>query len=194
VRANIPGMARGVHLVTMATLFTCLAAACGAGDSPAASGRPADLPVLTAVPGLAAEDRRLDAEALTHDAPLPAMAGNLERWGFLSGREREFKGASKTFTDVVSRTLLFRRPAGAAAYVAFVAHHAASFWGPGSVVKPVTSAGRAGFFVRGASCGCHRESPILVIVVSRRSRVSWLLVNGPGATRARAEALADRMP
>jgi hypothetical protein len=48
--------------------------------------------------------------------------------------------------------------------------------------------------VRGASCGCHRESPILVTVVSRRSRVSWLLVNGPGATRASAEALADRMP
>jgi hypothetical protein len=187
-------MARGVHLVTMATLCACLVAACGGGGGAGGGGAAADLPVLTAVQGLAPEDRTLDAAALTHDAPLPAMAGNLERWGFVSGHEREFKGASKTFTDVVSRTLLFRRPAGAAAYVAFVAEHAASFWGPGSVVKPVTSAGRTGFFVRGASCGCHRESPILVTVVSRRSRVSWLLVNGPGATRARAEALADRMP
>lgn len=187
-------MARGVHLVTTATLFACLAAACGAGGSPGDGGRTADLPVLRAVPGLSAQDRGLDAESLTHDAPLPAMAGNLKRWGFLGGHEREFKGTSKTFTDVVSRTLLFRRPAGARAYVAFVAEHAASFWGPGSAVQPVTSAGRAGFFVRGASCGCHRESPILVTVVSRRSRVSWLLVNGPGATRARAEALAGRMP
>jgi hypothetical protein len=187
-------MARGVHLVTMATLFACLAAACGGGGAAAGGGRTADLPVLRAVPGLSAEDRALDAAALTHDAPLPAMAGNLKRWGFLGGHEREFKGASKTFTDVISRTLLFRRPAGAAAYVAFVADHAASFWGPGSAVHPVKSAGRTGFFVRGASCGCHRESPILVTVVSRRSRVSWLLVNGPGATRASAEALADRMP
>jgi hypothetical protein len=187
-------MARGVHLVTTATLFACLAVACGGGDSPAGGAATADLPVLRAVPGLAAQDRALDTEALSHDAPLPGLAANLRRWGFVGGHEREFKGASKTFTDVVSRTLLFRGPAGAAAYVAFVAGHAASFWGPGSAVRPVTSAGRPGFFVRGASCGCHRESPILVTVVSRRARVSWLLVNGPGATRARAEALADRMP
>jgi hypothetical protein len=190
-------MARGVHLVIMATLFACLAAACGggSGSGQAAGGSPAaNLPVLRAVPGPSASDRTLDTEALTHDAPLPALAGNLVRWGFVGGHEREFKGASKTFTDVVSRTLLFRHAAGAAAYVAFVADHAASYWGPGSVVHPVTSAGRNGFVVRGASCGCHRESPILVTLVARRSRVSWLLVNGPGATRARAEALAERMP
>ena len=187
-------MARGVHLVTTATLFACLVAACGGGGSPAGAAATATLPVLGAVPGLSAEDRALDAEALTHAAPLPGLAGDLERWGFVGGREREFKGASKTFTDVVSRTLLFRRPAGAAAYVAYVADHAASYWGPGTSVRPVTSAGRPGFFVRGASCGCHRESPILVTVVSRRARVSWLLVNGPGATRSRAGALAARMP
>jgi hypothetical protein len=187
-------MARGVHLVTMATLFACLVAACGGGGETAGAAQTAQLPVLRAVPGLTAEDRALDAAALTHDAPLPDLAGNLKRWGFVGGKEREFKGSSKTFTDVVSRTLLFRGAAGARAYVAFVADHAASYWGPGSAVSPVTSAGRDGFFVRGASCGCHRESPILVTVVSRQARVSWLLVNGPGATRARAAALADRMP
>jgi len=187
-------MARGVHLVTTATLFACLVAACGGGGDRAGGTAAGNLPVLGAVPGLAAEDRTLDVEALTHDAPLPGLVGDLERWGFVAGREREFKGASKTFTDVVSRTLLFRRPAGAAAYVGYVADHAASYWGPGTAVRPVTSAGRTGFFVRGASCGCHRESPILVTFVSRRARVSWLLVNGPGATRARAQALAARMP
>jgi hypothetical protein len=188
-------MARGVYLVTTATLFACLLAACGgAGDSPGGAATTADLPVLRAVPGLSAEDRALDADALAHDAPLPGLAGDLEQWGFLGGHEREFKGASKTFTDVVSRTLLFRRPAGAAAYVAYVADHAASYWGPGTSVRPVTSAGRTGVFVRGASCGCHRESPILITVVSRRARVSWLLANGPGATRSRAQALAAQMP
>ena len=136
----------------------------------------------------------LDTDALSHDAPVPSLAQNLEKWGFLGGREREFKGASKTFTDVISRTLAFRAPAGARAYVAFVAAHAASYYGPGTLVRPVSSAGRSGFFVRGASCGCHRETPILVTVVWQRSRVSWLLVNGPGATRARAQALAARMP
>jgi hypothetical protein len=178
----------------MATLFACLASACGGGGQAAAGDTTASLPVLRAVPGLAAEDRALDADALSHDAPLPGLADDLERWGFVGGREREFKGASKTFTDVISRTLLFRHPSGAKAYVAFVADHAASYWGPGSVVQAVTSAGRAGFFVRGASCGCHRETPILITLVSRDARVSWLLVNGPGATRARARALADRMP
>jgi len=177
----------------MATLCACLAAACGGGGSEAGSAT-TSLPVLQAVPGLAAEDRALDTDALSHDAPVPSLAADLNRWGFLGGHEREFKGASKTFTDVISRTLLFRSPDGARAYVTFVADHAASYYGPGTAVQPVTSAGRSGFFVRGASCGCHRESPILVTVVSQRSRVSWLLVNGPGATRARAEALAAQMP
>ena len=154
----------------------------------------ANLPVLRTVPGLASEDRALDVDALSHDAPVAGLAANLEQWGFLGGHEREFKGASKTFTDVISRTLVFRNPSGARAYVAFIADHAASYYGPGSVVHPATSAGRAGYFVRGASCGCHRESPILVTVVSQRARVSWLLVNGPGATRARAQALAAQMP
>lgn len=177
----------------MATLCACLAAACGGGGSQAGSAT-TDLPVLQAVPGLAAEDRALDTDALSHDAPVPSLATNLEKWGFLGGHEREFKGASQRFTDVISRTLAFRAPAGARAYVAFVAAHAASYYGPGTVVQPVTSAGRSGFFVRGASCGCHRETPILLTVVSQGSRVSWLLVNGPGATRARAQALAAQMP
>lgn len=187
-------MARGVQLFTTATLFALLAAACGGGGGSEAASTPADLPVLHTVPGLASRDRALDVDALSHDAPVASLAADLERWGFLGGREREFKGASQTFTDVISRTLVFSGAAGARAYVAFVADHAASYYGPGTVVHPVTSAGRRGFFVRGASCGCHRESPILVTVVSHSSRVSWLLVNGPGATRARAQALAAQMP
>jgi hypothetical protein len=188
-------MARGVQLLTTALLFALLAPACGGGSGREAAGTATtSLPVLRSVPGLAARDRALDVEVLSHDAPVPSLAGDLERWGFVTGREREFKGASRTFTDVISRTLLFSSPGGARAYVEFVADHAASYYGPGTVVDPVTSAGRRGFFVRGASCGCHRESPILVTVVSQRSRVSWLLVNGPGATRARARALAARMP
>ena len=137
---------------------------------------------------------RICAAAIQMPSEPRNLAANLERWGFLGGHEREFKGASKTFTDVISRTLVFRNPSGARAYVAFIADHAASYYGPGSVVHPATSAGRAGYFVRGASCGCHRESPILVTVVSQRARVSWLLVNGPGATRARSQALAAQMP
>jgi hypothetical protein len=187
-------MARGVHLLAMAMLVTAVTAACGGRGDSAAGSETATLPVLRTVPGLAAQDRVLDGDALSHDAPVPSLAGDLEKWGFLGGREREFKGASHTFTDVISRTLLFTGPDGARAYVAFVADHAESYYGPGTLVHPVTSAGRSGFFVRGASCGCHRETPILVTVVSQRSRVSWLLVNGPGATRARAQALAAQMP
>jgi hypothetical protein len=187
-------MARGVQLFTTAIVFALLAGACGGASRSETGSATANLPVLRTVPGLAGRDRALDVDALSHDAPVRSLAANLERWGFLGGREREFKGASRTFTDVISRTLVFRGAAGARAYVAYVADHAASYYGPGTVVRPVMSAGRPGFFVRGASCGCHRESPILVTVVSQRSRVSWLLVNGPGATRARAQALAAQMP
>ena len=115
----------------MATLFVLSAAACGGGGGSEAAPATANLPVLRTVPGLASEDRALDVDALSHDAPVAGLAANLEQWGFLGGHEREFKGASKTFTDVVSRTLVFRNPAGARAYVAFIADHAASYYGPG---------------------------------------------------------------
>jgi hypothetical protein len=187
-------MARGVYLFAAALVVGLVATACGSGGGDAPDGGPVRLPVLTAVPGLAAQDRTLDAATLSHDAPVPSLPADLERWGFIAGHEREFKGASKTFTDVVSRTLAFERPAGARAYVGFVAAHAAGFYGRGTAVRAVTSAGRPGYLLRAASCGCHRETPILLTVVWRRSRVSWLMVNGPGATAARAQALAEQMP
>ena len=131
---------------TTAILFVLSGArpAAAGGDSEAARrhDEPARPSRRAGAGGRGSSPRR--RRPLARCAGRPAWPPNLEKWGFLGGHEREFKGASKTFTDVISRTLAFRDPAGARAYVAFVAAHAASYYGPGTVVHPMTSAGRHG--------------------------------------------------
>ena len=106
----------------------------GGGGSEA--GRRHDQPARPlAVPGLAGQDRALDTDALSHDAPVAGLARTSSSGGSWAGHEREFKGASKTFTDVDLADARLPRPAGARAYVAFVATHAASYYGPGTVVS-----------------------------------------------------------
>lgn len=193
-RANIPAVARRFQQVAVCAAVLA-AAACGGAAAPTAAPHvPIRLLPAADLPGLAATDTALDATALGHDAPVAALRAGLASWGFVAGRQREFKGASKVFTDVVSRSLVFADAAGARAYVAFVGRHAASFFGLGTTVRPTTSRGRPGYFVRAGMCGCHRETPVLLTVVNTGPRVSWLLVNGPGATAARAAALAAKMP
>ena len=193
-RANIPGVARGVQLATMATLFVLSAAACGGG------GGSAD----------GADDRE-SAGAPHRSGPGERGSGPRRRRPFARcagrrpGRRTSSSGGSSAATSASSRAPRRRSPTSS--------RGRSSSARRGARVRRVhrrprrellrprhrsstrsTSAGRAGYFVRGASCGCHRESPILVTVVSQRARVSWLLVNGPGATRARAQALAAQMP
>ena len=187
-------MAGRFHRVALCGCAVLAAGACGGGGG-TPSGNP-QIHVLPAadVPGLVVTDTALDARALSHDAPVASLPANLASWGFRAGRQREFRGASKVFTDVVSRSLVFADAAGARAYVAFVGRHATSFFGMGTRVRATTSRGRPGYFVRAGGCGCHRETPVLLTVVARGPHVSWLLVNGPGATAARAAALAAKMP
>jgi hypothetical protein len=164
--------------VVLATIALC---GCG-GSFPAAAA--ASPPVLsaTAVSYLPSKVRPLTASDLTHESTAPGLAAGLTRWGYVAGAQRLFQGQSKTLQVVVSRTLEFRSPAGAAAYVAYVHRQATAVFGAVPTQVPLVAGARRGWTITLAPCACHMASPALVGVASAGRRVSWLEVNGPTAS------------
>lgn len=132
---------------------------------------------------------------LAKDASLSSLPSTLDHLGFVTGRQRVFQGPSKRrLTFVESRTLHFETPAGAAGYVAYVRQHAGSYVGQFPTVKPLRSSGRSGILIVAPLCACHMAQPNLYGIVSSGRRVTWLEINGPGATRSALAALLARAP
>ena len=182
----------------LAVLIVALAAAvagCGSGSAGGSSAI-APLPVLpaSALAGLTAADSSLSAVDLTHDAPIAGFADRLSQWGYRGGTQRVFRGSKGDFTNVVSRTLEFGSAEGAAAYVQLVDDRVADFYGRGSKVAPLSEGGRSGYLIQAAPCGCHRETPVFLAVLSAGPRVTWLYGTGPGARAARLRALLPQAP
>jgi hypothetical protein len=166
-----------------------LLAACGRTEE-------APLPVLpaSAVPDLksSTEDvelRDLVADFGTTQGNLEARIGPLRR-----GRERVFQGESHKFDRVVSRTLEFGNAGAARAYVSFYGAHVDSVFGVGTRRSAIASRGRTGYLIDAASCACHRAEPTLAAVLARGKRVTYLEVNGGGATRQALVDLLARAP
>lgn len=182
-----------VHTVTaMVVAAALLAAACG--GSGIASGPP--LPVLAqrAVAYLPSHTTTVTAASLEGDLPNSGLGPRLSRWGFVAGSQRSFQGYSRRLEVVVSRTLEFRTPSGARAYVSFVARNAGAYVGQVPVVEALTSANRRGVAITAPLCACHLASPMLLAVLSAGRRVTWLEVNGPAASRRTLLALVARAP
>jgi hypothetical protein len=182
-------------LSALVLLLAVLAVGCG-GAGAGSSQPPAPLPVLpaAALPLLAPADTAVTAVDLTHDAPIAGFAAQLESWGFERGTQRVFRGNHGAFTNVVSRTLQFGSDGGAAAYVRLVDGRVADFFGRGSKVAALSSTGRHGYLITAAPCGCHRETPVLLAVLSQGRRVTWLYGTGPGARPTRLRALLVQAP
>jgi hypothetical protein len=178
-----------------AVLAAAAVAGCGATGS--ASPPPAPPPALpaSAVPYLPSRARALPAATLAREAALPPLSGRLRAWGYVNGTARSFQGQSRRRLQVVdSRTLQFRSPAGARAFVAYVRAHAPSFLGGAAEPRAYVSRGRRGLVVSARPCACHLANPALLAVVGGGARVTWLEINGPGATRAELRRLAARAP
>ena len=154
-------------------LALLLVGGCGSSPPPDAE------PVLStdALPGLEATTEPVSADDLAAD-----FGTGVSVDGFVSGTERVFQGESHDLNRVVSRTLEFESPEAAAAYVELLRAHVDDLYGVGTTAKPFEEGGRAGYLVDPAACACHRASPTLTGVVSDGSRVTYLEINGDGAT------------
>jgi hypothetical protein len=184
---------RRAAAVVVTGALCALAAACGGGSPERVSSgpRPAALPA-SAVPYLESSERPLTAAGMAKETGLPELAGRLREWGYDAGSRRYFQGPSKRLQVVDSRTLRFRSAAGAQAFVAFVRSRPAAFLGGGLPARDFASRGRRGILVVGAACSCHLATPVLLGVVAGGPVVTWLEINGPGASRRALGRLAAR--
>jgi hypothetical protein len=175
------------RLARVGVLVAVLAASgCGGAASqsgPAVSA--AVLPVLSgsAVPGMPSVTVRLTAADLGKDAVIAGLAAKISSWGYLAGRQRTFQGESHHLTLVVSRGLLFRTAVGARRYSAFLRAHRAAFFGGVVQAQHLSGRGVSGWLFTPPLCACHLANPALIGVLNAGTRVIWLEINGPAATR-----------
>jgi hypothetical protein len=131
---------------------------------------------------------------LAREAGAPALRGQLRAWGFEVGTDRYFQGESRQLQVVDSRTLRFRDSAGASAFVAYIRRHASAYLGAYPGLHSLSSRGRSGILVTGQPCTCHLANPAFLGVVAHGGQVTWLEINGPGATARRLTQLIAVAP
>ena len=178
-----------MNRIARLSLLLALLAASGCGH-PGTQHRPvisnAALPVLanSAVPGISSVTIRLTTADLAKDAAIRGLAAKIASWGYLGGRQRTFQGESHHLTLVISRALIFRDATGAQHYAAFVREHQAAFFGSSVQAQRLPGRSASGWLFIPPLCACHMANPALIGVLNAGSRVLWLEINGPTATRA----------
>jgi hypothetical protein len=180
----------------VATAAAALALALGitaCGSSPAHRAAASGVLPTTAVTGLAVATQPLTSQDVQKDSNARDLAARLARWGYVSGWQRTFQGESRRLTLVVSRSLQFQTSPGAAAFVAYMHQKVGSFY-PFAVTRRLSMPGRSGWVIQPPLCGCHMATPLLVGVIARGHKVSWLEINGPQASARLLTQLLARTP
>ena len=170
-----------------ALLAFVVLAACGCGSSSPQQAEPV-LPT-DALPGMEATTEPLTADALAGD-----FGKDVSVDGLVSGTERVFQGRYQDLDRVVSRTLEFDSPEAAKSYVELLRAHVDDLYGVGTTAKPFEQGGRSGYLIDPAACACHRASPTISAALAGGPRVTYLEVNGGGATPAAVSRLLARAP
>ncbi len=170
------------------TLLAATAIA-GCGSSSGPTVIPPTLPAA-AVPYLTSVHKPLTAAFLAHEAEAPSLRARLSAWGFEGAADRYFQGESKRLQVVDSRTLRFRDASGATAFVSFMRSHLDPYLGSYPLIKPF---GR-GILASGQECQCHLANPSYLALVAHGATVTWLEINGPGATKRSLSGLIARAP
>ena len=173
----------------------CLAglALAGCGGAGEAQAPPPTLAAGT-LPELDSRTRILNAGGLAVDAFRPTeFARFLEDTGFVSGREREFSGKSRTWDRVVARTLLFESDEGARAYVNWLEGHAEDLLGKAAPAEWSAPGDGGVAFVLVPCASCKKELPTFLAGWRRDSVVATLLAAGAGANEDRFAALTREL-
>jgi hypothetical protein len=178
----------------LAVLVALTASACGSSTIATSTSPPPPTLSPQAVPYLPSTLHVLTGAKLAHEAGAPALRDRLHTWGFVAGADRYFQGESRQLQVVDSRDLRFRSATGAAEFVIFVRRHASVYLGSYPGVRSFSSRGRTGILATAQPCTCHLANPAFLAVVSRGSAVTWLEINGPGATAHRLVALMAAAP
>jgi hypothetical protein len=147
-----------------------------------------------AVPYLPSTRKALSASFLARESQVPGLAGRLAGWGYVAGAQRYFQGESRKLQVVDARTLRFRGAPGASAFIGFMRGHLNAYLGAFSNVRSFVLGGRSGIVAAGQECQCHLANPSYLALLDRAGTVTWLEINGPGATRALLAALLARAP
>jgi hypothetical protein len=184
---------RAALLLAVAVVGAGCARSSGTPGTGVASSAPPTLPA-GAVPYLPSSVKLLGSTVLAREVRYPALATYLGAWGFVGGSDRYFQGESRRLQVVDSRTLVFDRPRGATAYVAFMRGHAPAILGSFPVLKAFGSRGRTGFLAVAQQCQCHLANPALLAVLARGGVVTWLEINGPGADKRQLTRLLAGAP
>jgi hypothetical protein len=112
----------------------------------------------------------------------------------MSGSDRYFQGESRQLEVVDSRALRFRSASGASDFITFVRLHASAYLGAYPGLRGFTSRGRSGILATAQPCACHLANPAFLGVVAHGGTVTWLEINGPGATAHRLTQLIAVAP
>ena len=153
----------------------------GCGSAPSHRAVPSGVLPVRAVSWLPAKTQPLSPADVQQASSRPGLAARLRAWGYRGGWQRTFQGESRRLTTVVSRSLTFRSPSGAASFVGYLRSHLNSFY-PFAVIRPITVGGRPGWLIKPPLCACHLAQPFYVGVTAAGRGVHWLEINGPRAT------------
>jgi len=177
----LAGSRRALRRACIVAGLSIAALLAGCGGAPAQPQVPSGVLPLRAVSWLPATTQSLTAADVQKDSTRPGLTGKLSGWGYRGGWERTFQGESHRLTTVVSRSLTFGAPSGAAAFVAYLTGHMYSFY-PFADTRKITVAGRPGLLIKPPLCACHLAQPLYVGITVVGRRVYWLEINGPLAT------------
>lgn len=172
----------------IAVLVGLLLAACGSA-APGPRAIPAD-----ALPGVAGEAIRLDAEAVAIGAnDTTELETLLADAGFVAGAERSFGQVDGGRKRALARVLVFDQANGASRYVAWLLDHVDELIGDSESLTLPQLPGARFLVVNEPDACCPKETPVYLAAWGSGTTIVTLEVGGVGVEPADVKILASQL-